>query len=309
MQFVKLLSAICLAAAVCSTNALADDIYVNNASGDDKFNGKPLTDSSANAGPVRTIKRALELAVRGDRIFIQKTAEPYRESLTIQGVKHSGTDYQPFRIVSDGAILDGTSSINPRSWEHYSGNIFRFMPELKSHQQLYLNGKPADRVIPQANNYVPDLEAEQWALVDGWVYFCSDQQKLPTEYDLRYCKHQTGITLYEVHDVSIEGLTIQGFQLDGVNAHEAVENAAIRHCKIRGNGRSGLSVGGASRVTIATTLLGANGAAQVRSEGYCILDIKDCRLLESPNTGPAMDQQGGRIKVDGRDFQAALTGR
>lgn len=305
MRFVFLLATVLIAAECTSTALLADDIYVNNVSGDDKFNGRPVTDSTANAGPVRTIGRALQLAQRGDRIIVQKTDQPYHESITVQGGRHSGTTYSPFSILSDGAILDGTSEISPEAWEHHSGNVFRFSPELKSYQQLYLDGKPADRIPSTVASLVPDLEEGQWALVDGRIYFCTAGGRVPSQYNLRYCKHQTGITLYEVNNVRIDGLVVQGFQLDGVNAHEAVENSVVSNCRLRGNGRSGLSIGGAARIRLDSSVVGANGGAQVRSEGYCSLDIRDCRLLESENTGPAIEQDGGRILVDGRAYRKA----
>ena len=311
MRFITRLAAIGFAAAlsffVASSAIQAEDIYVNNVSGDDRLNGRPMEDSSSNSGPVKSITRALNLARQGDRIVIEKTDQPYRESLSLQGLKHSGTAYRPFTIVSDGAILDGTSSISPRSWEHYSNNVFRFMPELKSYQQIYINGKPAERVRSNFEAYIPDLEPGQWSLVDGWVYFCCDPGKAPTQYDVRYCKHQTGITLYEVNHVLIRGLVVQGFQLDAVNAHDAVDNASIDLCKLRGNGRSGLSIGGASRFRLDNCIVGANGGAQVRTEGYCKLEIKDCRLLESDSTGPAVQRDGGTISVDGQEYGQALS--
>ena len=283
---------------------------VNNVSGDDKFNGRMTTDATANSGPVRTISRALRLARRGDRIFVQKTERPYSESITLQGSRNSGTDVMPFAIISDGAVLDGTLAMPLGSWEHVRGSVFRFMPRLKSFQQLYLDGKPLPR-IPVENRFeVPLLQAGEWALANGWIYFCTDGNRIPDQYDLRYCGYQTGVTLYEVHNVVIDGLVVQGFQLDGVNAHDGVSRTEIRNCKLRGNGRSGLSVGGASRLQLRASVVGANGNSQLRSEGYCALSVFDCRLLESDTTGPAIDHQGGKISLDGQEYrQAVLSSR
>ena len=308
MRFIFLFTAIGFSLAYASV-LRADDIYVNKDLGDDKNNGKPTTDATANSGPVRTIRRALQIAQRGDRIYIEKTLTPYYECLTLQGTRNSGTDYLPFMILSNGATLDGTSNIDPRNWRHVNGNVFRFMPALKSFQQLYLDGKPLKRVHGENRSVIPQLDPEQWALAGGWVYFCTDTNRIPTQYDLRFCKHQTGITLYEVNNVVIDGLIIQGFQLDGLNAHDAVSKTEVRNCKLRGNGRSGLSAGGASRIEINTSVIGANGEAQIRSEGHCRLGIRDCRLLESENSGPAFLQDGGHISVDGKEYSAALPAR
>ena len=299
-KVVSLLAATALVVALLSSHLSAEDFYVNNVVGSDANNGKKFTNPANNSGPFRTIAFALRVAQRGDRIFVEKTTEPYYESLSIQGTRNSGTDYMPFSIISNGAILDGSQPVDPDAWEHYGGNVFRFMPRLKSHQQLYLDGKPAERITAERHGFVPGLEAGQWALTGGWVYFCVDDGRIPPDYDLRYCVEQTGITLYEVDNVVIEGLVIQGFQLDAVNAHDAVSQTIVRQCNLRGNGRSGLSVGGAGRIAVVESIVGANWSAQVRSEGYSQLFIENCRLIESRQSGPAIVNDGGRIAIDGQ---------
>ena len=59
------------------------------------------------------------------------------------------------------------------------------------------------------------------------------------------------------------------------------------------NGRSGISVGGASRVRIDTCTAAGNGVAQVRTEGYSITALVDNQL--DPASAPALVQDGGRI--------------
>lgn len=278
----------------------ARDYYVNNVTGDDANDGNLPTFSSPSSGPLRTIARALRKAQASDRIIIQKTDEPYRESLTVQGAKHSGNEFTRFRIVSDGAVIDGTRSVPAEAWKHHSKNVFRFRPNWLSHQQVYLDGRPAERVKGKHRDDVPDLQPKQWALAGGWIYFAVEDNRIPAHYDLAICGQQTGLTLYEVHDIEIDGLVIQGFQLDGINAHDSVTNCRITNCVLRGNGRSGLSVGGASRVSAAKCLVGDNYVAQVRSEGYCRLEIDNCNLLESERYGPPIVRDGGRVAVDGR---------
>lgn len=284
--------------AICVDPLSADDLYVNNRTGDDKFNGRPSS-SGVNAGPLRTITRALQIARMGDRIVVEKTDLPYRESLTIQGIRNSGSEFVPFRIVSDGAILDGTRVIPPNRWEHVGNDVFRFQPDLKSHQQLYLGDRPAERVAAPRDQPLPDLEPLQWALHQGWIYFRTESERMPGGYPLSCSFYQTGITMYDVHQVVVAGLVVQGFALDGINAHDGVTNAVVVRCNLRGNGRSGLSVGGASRVQLDQSLVGNNSVAQVRTEGYSDMFVTDSRILESPQHGPGMVRTGGRITVDG----------
>jgi hypothetical protein len=102
--------------------------------------------------------------------------------------------------------------------------------------------------------------------------------------------------MYEVRMVVVRDLVIQGFQLDGVNAHDGVFNGTLQGLNCRGNGRSGISVGGASRVRIESCLVGNNGAAQVRTEGYSRTHLVGCDVLD--NTAPRIVQDGGSIQED-----------
>ena len=106
-----------------------------------------------------------------------------------------------------------------------------------------------------------------------------------------------GITLYEARHVVIADLVVQGFRLDGINAHDNVE-AEIVGVTCRGNGRSGVSVGGSSQVLLEDSLIGNNGTAQVRAEGYCTLKIEACDLLD--NTAPPLVVEGDGVRVEGQ---------
>lgn len=71
-----------------------------------------------------------------------------------------------------------------------------------------------------------------------------------------------GITLYQVLNVEIQDLVVQGYQLDGVNAHDSAFNVKLVGLTCRGNGRSGISIGGALRVELEACLVGNNGEWQ-----------------------------------------------
>jgi hypothetical protein len=118
---------------------------------------------------------------------------------------------------------------------------------------------------------------------------------MPRDYELSYTALTVGITLYEVRHVVISDLVVQGFQLDGINAHDGVFDASLVGLTCRGNGRSGISIGGASRVNLTACLVGDNGAAQVRTEGFSHTEILHCNLLE--NTAPAVVREGGLVMM------------
>jgi hypothetical protein len=289
-MFHRILNASALLVALIPS-AQARDIYVNNTTGDDRRMGT-LPESQGELGPCRTIAKALRIAKPTDRIVLAATNSPYRESITLQGARHSGIDRFPFVIVGNGATLDGTMSLEGADWEYVGQDTFRTRPPLMSHQQLFLDGQPAARNQPADPKY-PKLAAREWCLVDGWIYFRVDQGKLPESYNLSCCGEQVGITLYDVHDVIVEDLVLRGFQLDAVNCHDNVRRTDLVRLTTTNNGRSGISIGGASRVRIDTCTSAGNGEAQVRLEGYCIVELLD-NVLDA-GTAPGVVREGGRI--------------
>jgi hypothetical protein len=286
----ELLASACLLISCASTEAR--DIYVDNTLGDDRRAGTSAAALGELGGPCRSISKALRIAQPGDRIIVAKTPEPYRESITIQGPRHSGSDHFPLVIVGNGATLDGTVSLAEAQWEYFGNYTFRTRPPHMSYQQLFLDDQPLIRKQPLPGNF-PQLELHEWCLQDGWIYFRVDEGKLPLAYNLSCCGEQVGITLYEVHDVVIEDLVLRGFWLDGVNCHDNVKRTDLVRLTTTQNGRSGISIGGSSRVRIDTCTSAANGAAQVRIEGYCTVEMIDNRI--DPTTAPALERDGGRI--------------
>src|SRR5690606_25077001 len=121
-------------------------------------------------------------------------------------------------------------------------------------------------------------------------------------YELRHCGLQTGITLYNTRHVRIENLIVQGFQQDGINAHELVSHCQLVNVECRANGRSGLSVGGVSRVSVVGSHFYDNGRVQVRTEGLAHLELTGCDVAEEP--APAYSAGGRRLLVDGEPVTA-----
>ncbi len=95
----------------------------------------------------------------------------------------------------------------------------------------------------------------------------------------------------------VQNFIIQGFQQDGINAHELVRDCELVNVELRANGRSGLSVGGGSRVTVRNSNSYDNGVSQVRSEGSARIVIQ-ASDIDKKGVLP-FDQAGGEITVDG----------
>jgi hypothetical protein len=270
----------------------ARDIFVNNVLGDDRRGGTMAAVGDEGTGPCRSIAKALRITSPGDRIVVANTGQPYRESITVQGPRHSGIDRFPTIISGNGATLDGSMSLLENVWEFAGHSMFRTRPINKSFQQLFLAGVPLMRKQPLPGEY-PKLAPREWCLFQGWIYFAVEAGKLPEYYELACCGEQVGITLYNAHDIIIEDLNVRGFWLDGVNCHDNVSRADLLRISAKENGRSGFSVGGCSKVRIDTCGAAGNGAAQVRLEGVCQVQLLD-NVLDAA-TAPAVVREGGRI--------------
>ena len=86
------------------------------------------------------------------------------------------------------------------------------------------------------------------------------------------------------------------------SAPDLVVNAQVHGCTLRGNGRSGVSVGGVSQLSINGCLVGDNGHSQLRSEGQGKLTIENCDVIEQEGR-LSIDHQGGLVERDGKSIR------
>ena len=287
--------------AIAASIARADDLFVDNDRGDDARDGRTAVIEGSVAGPVRSLTRALALAHPSDRIVMADTGQPYRESVTLSGGRHNGTQSAPFIVAGNGAVLEGSHFVPSKAWQHYRDDVFRFRPVHSASAQLFLDGPPAvRRYLDTASGRLPKLGPREWCLADREVYFRVDVGKLPEDYQLTFAALTVGITLYEVHDVLIENLTVQGFQLDGINAHDCANDCTLVGVMSRGNGRAGIAVGGASNVEINGCLVCDNGVAQILTSGPSTTSIEEIEIDAA--TAPGIVRREGRVFVDGRRF-------
>lgn len=295
----------CLVAAVAGgfSDTLAKDIYVNNLRGDDRFDGLSERNAGGEQGPVRTINRALQLADFGDRVVIANEGEPYRESISLYGNRNSGHAELPFLVEGNGAILDGTVPIDHRAWQHVRGDLYRFRPVNITYQQLYSEGIPLAKIaIDPSHPMIPQLKPAQWCVLGDHIYLLVDEGRMPIDYALSHTGRQTGITIYSVRHAIVADLVVQGFRLDGINVHDLSRDVTLSGITSRGNARSGMSVGGSSRARLTGSVVGDNGAVQLRTEEYGQLDVQATEIFD--NTAPKWHGEGGRLTVDGQPVES-----
>lgn len=287
-----------LAALVMAVGTVApasgDVWYVDNENGQDTNSGRTQEIGAQAAGPFRTITRALATAKLGDTIVLAKNASPYREVITFAGSDNSGFPGQPFRLIGNGAVLSGTQEILPGQWQSIGDGIYECRPADGAFQQLYLGARPG-QFQSLTRETLSELQPLGWTLIDGHLYFRAEDGVLPAAYDLHYAAGQTGITLYLVRHVSIENLTVQGFWQDGINAHDNVRDAKVVGVTVRGNGRSGISVGGSSRLDVVSSLIGDNWQNQVRAEGVARVRLLGSNVLPNGNGETKFQRDQGQI--------------
>lgn len=287
--------------------AFSRDIFVDNVRGNDEFTGWEVRIGVSKTGPVKTIARALKLAQAGDCIILANNeGEPYRESVTFLGKNHSAANARFFTLEGNGATLDGSEAFDPALWKFYRDGIFRFQPRLMAHQNLFLDGKPLERVeLPKVEIPVVALDEMQWCLHEGYLYFKPERDRMPGDYALRTAGLECGITLMHVQSVEIRDLVVQGFQQDGIAAASAARHVNLKNVTLRGNARAGLSVGGASRVWLIESVAGNNNFAQILLEKYSSVHLTDSDLIA--NTAPAWVDRGegtAELVIDGKSISA-----
>jgi hypothetical protein len=286
--------------------AIARDVYVSNVAGNDRYDGSSAG-AESDSGPVRSLDRALRLVDRGGRVVLANTGEPYREIISLSDVHHRGYPDRPLVISGNGATLDGTVTAAPGAWRYENDNIFSFQPRRLAYQQLFRDGRPLPHV--RAASFLGSrvgLPPLHWTLLTDRIAFRVEEGRLPEQYDLRHAGLQTGITLYNTQYVRIEDLVVQGFQQDGINAHELVAECELVRVECRANGRSGISVGGVSRVSIIDSNCYDNGRAQLRVEGLASVAAQGSDFGSETADMPRIDVRGrGKAVIDGAEFNSS----
>ncbi|MDR2171357.1 MAG: hypothetical protein LBP59_14535 [Planctomycetaceae bacterium] len=247
------------------------DIFVNSSVGDDNNSGFNEHDGGMQNGPVRTIKQGLKLMQSGDRLILDP-AKPYKESITLSGKNVSGRSEDDAVVIEGcGAVLEGSEPIPFDVWKFHKDNIFKFRLPAQDINLTYFHilkdGQPLKRiqVAPDAIK-LPQLAPESWCILRGYVYFKTDGKKSPMfadDYNLTYSKLKTGISIIQAKNIKIHDLTVQGYQLDGIAAVNGATNIILDNITCCKNGRSGLTIGGASSIAAGYSKFNENKNTQI----------------------------------------------
>ena len=262
---------------------LARPVYVNNATGDDRFTGMFPEIRSAADGPVATIGRALRIAQGGDAIIIANTGIPYGESVMVDRPELIGSNpprvanedlvysYHPYRTGSEwvgefpliiegqGAVLRGTQPLAPGVWTRVGEGTYRYQPLRKAHYRLVVNGAVAREVpVERSRTAPPELAPLEWCAFRGFVYFRVEPGRYIDQYEIEAPRFDVGLGLHNARNVIVRNLNIESFRLDGVAVTGNCRNVRLENIRSTGNGRAGLAVSGTSQVLSAGLDLAGN---------------------------------------------------
>jgi hypothetical protein len=272
---------------ICAGVLPAENYYVHNIDGRDQNDG--LADAAVNAstGPLKTIRRAMELAGSGDTILITNTGTPYYESLTFVGERLSGVESVPFTIVGNGAILSGLRGLPRQGWRRVEEGLWQVTFNRKGFYKLLRDGVPLTEYRPEnSTDVLETLPPGQWCAFRGSVYFRQDGLEEPGLQRFDYAADEVGITFYHVEHVRIVDLTIEHFRLDGINAQNMCNTITLEDVICRENGRAGVAVGGTSSVSMQDCKSEGNGRFSALVTGKGSLNASGTEFDVEPEVKP-----------------------
>lgn len=263
--------------------ATAGTLFVDNLSGDDSFDGSAPIAQGIRIGPVRTIRRAMQRARKGDEINIVNNGTPYYESFSLVGGRHSGYPGAPFVIEGNGCIISGARAVPAAAWQPLPGFIWKLSLWKKSHAQLLLGQTVVPELpLPRKARWLPEIPQGKWCLWKGAIYYQAQRKEDPREKPFAFAYDAVGITLYRVRHVRIRNLTLRHFRLDGVNGPDFNRDVTLESVTTVANGRSGLIIGGTSEVLLRDCDVSDNRKHQVLIRGLSILRTEESRLSAPP---------------------------
>ncbi len=258
-------------------------LHVDNSSGNDRYDGRAENVISPTSGPVRTIRRALQLADGGDVISLKNTGIVYDESINLVGVRHSGVGQVPFVINGNGSILDGTEPIPPTAWEEMEKDLWRIRPFRKGFYQLVRDAQPVpEHPCPRGAKVLPELPEGHWCAFAGDIWYRARRLEEPDRQAYRFARRGVGVSLYNVRGVVVQNLTIRHFRLDGVNAHDLCRDILLQNVTAIENGRAGVTIAGTSSVRIVGSGIRGNRHHSVLVSELGAAEVTDTQVDQPP---------------------------
>lgn len=264
----------------------AETYYVNNLNGRDFNDGLVAIPVNSISGPLKTIRRALELVNSGDTIILANTGTPYYESLSFVGTRRGGVKSFPLTLIGNGAILSGLRGLPKDSWQKAGEGLWRVSFTRKGSYALLRDGLlMKEHRADDPATILDSLPEGQWCAHRGSVYYRQEGVIDPSLERIDYAADEMGVTFYQTDHVRIQDLTIQHFRVDGLNAHNMSRGIILDNVISRENGRAGLAIGGTSAVQTIGGRFEANGRHAVLITGKGSLEADGSEFDVEPDVG------------------------
>lgn len=265
-----------------ASTATARTIYVDNQIGVDVNDGTSPTITGLQSGPVRTLRRAQVLVRPGDVIEIANTGVPYYDSLRLVGSQASGVPSQPTVVNGNGAIFDGSDPVTAEQWQPLGKGLWRLDPLQKGWYQLVRDDVPVPETPAAYEGGRPSPPPGHWSAWRGSLYYQALPDELPANELFRIATREAGVFLYGVRYIVVRNLTVRHFRLDGVNVHDQADYVVLENIVSENNGRSGIFVGGSSRVRILGGATQSNREASLLLKEKGTVDLHEMQLDAEP---------------------------
>lgn len=278
LTFLVLLSLL-LVPSVCAV-----DLFVNDQKGKDENSGARDIATGPD-GPLKTIKRALEVCKPGDVIHLAKTDTPYHQDIEIRDGL-SGTRERPIIIDGHGATLSGCTMIRADEWTHIGGGLYRndklladIFPRVKPVNEPLLwrffflfdgkisrmgkSGKSEHPPLPKPG----DLRPGEWTYdQDEMAFFVKiDASKKLADARIEYPDLINGLKTSDgkCEHIIVRNLTVTHFHNDGFNINGATKHFRLENVQAIECGDDGISAHTDSEIVVDGLISRGN------STGFC----------------------------------------
>jgi hypothetical protein len=129
---------------------------------------------------------------------------------------------------------------------------------------------------------LPEILVGHWCAWRGAIYYQGTPLEEPADQQFAFAAESVGLTLYDVHDVLITGVTFRHFRLDGINAADQCRNILIENVSSIENGRAGLAVGGTSQVVMRGSKLLDNRRQSLLVTEFGIAQLDETEVSQPP---------------------------
>ncbi|QDU63181.1 hypothetical protein Pan216_40560 [Planctomycetes bacterium Pan216] len=299
---IALIGLLLLAASDETHGTTTQVIYVNNRSGDDRFNGRSPERQPNGSGPLKSINAAIRQSSHGGRIVVVPTDSPYDEQVVVHGARLHGFSSQPLVIDGGGATISGRRSFHPDSWDRIAPGSFVRHGSRDSSGTLIIDGKLQEPVPNPINGAKPAINPGEHAFWFGRYYLRLEPETDISKLDIDECRRGAGMAIIHASHVTVRNFAFDGFGFDGAQVYGPAEAVIFKDCKFLDNADSGLTVRNDASVVLDNCQIAGNGASGLNVLNFSDVDLADSAFEE--NLVNRSVDATSRIKDLGGEFDA-----